>query len=181
MTLAEAVIRHNCIRALRQFNALSYNQGRPDITFTNQLDGTSLPIDCRLIAEPLLQSHREFGKVEKCPISAGCDCISPDGFGACSDEGCSCLEDMYLGDEPGRTVPYQWSSGNIKTLKTQLLRTKNAVYECNDECACTSSCMTRLVQFGRTIPLDIFRTDDGRGFGTLSDHRCITANPLTLS
>ncbi|KAK5095584.1 hypothetical protein LTS08_007976 [Lithohypha guttulata] len=38
------------------------------------------------------------------------------------------------------------------------------IYECNDYCGCDQRCTNRVVQNGRTIPLQIFDTDN-RGFG----------------
>lgn len=39
------------------------------------------------------------------------------------------------------------------------------VYECNAACFCGPDCMNRVVQRGRQIPVTIFRTVDGRGWG----------------
>ncbi|RZC36895.1 uncharacterized protein BDFB_001236 [Asbolus verrucosus] len=40
-----------------------------------------------------------------------------------------------------------------------------AIYECNDLCKCGSDCRNRVVQKGRKVPLCIFRTDNGCGWG----------------
>lgn len=49
------------------------------------------------------------------------------------------------------------------------------IYECNPKCACPSSCINRIVQLGRKIPLCIFRTI-GRGWGvkTMQPLKCNT-------
>ena len=39
------------------------------------------------------------------------------------------------------------------------------IYECNSKCACPADCLNKVVQHGRKIPLCIFRTKDGRGWG----------------
>jgi histone-lysine N-methyltransferase SUV39H len=39
------------------------------------------------------------------------------------------------------------------------------IYECNPKCRCGPRCKNRLVQKGRKVPLTIFRTSDGRGWG----------------
>lgn len=39
------------------------------------------------------------------------------------------------------------------------------IYECNASCFCGSSCFNRVVQRGRQVPLCVFRTSNGRGWG----------------
>lgn len=39
------------------------------------------------------------------------------------------------------------------------------IYECNSKCSCPADCVNRVVQHGRKVPLCIFRTVDGRGWG----------------
>ncbi|CAH1970663.1 unnamed protein product [Acanthoscelides obtectus] len=41
----------------------------------------------------------------------------------------------------------------------------NAVYECNKKCKCSEDCRNRVVQQGRKVPLCIFRTSNGCGWG----------------
>lgn len=38
------------------------------------------------------------------------------------------------------------------------------IYECHSGCACSAECPNRVVERGRRIPLQIFRTE-GRGWG----------------
>ncbi|KAF2832842.1 SET domain-containing protein [Ophiobolus disseminans] len=47
------------------------------------------------------------------------------------------------------------------------LNSRRPIYECNDKCACGPYCRNKLVQFGRTVQLEIFKTNanDGRGWG----------------
>src|SRR5947208_3852078 len=40
------------------------------------------------------------------------------------------------------------------------------IIECNDNCACGANCWNRVVQKGRTLPLEVFMTEKC-GFGTL--------------
>ncbi|KAL3276667.1 hypothetical protein HHI36_012037, partial [Cryptolaemus montrouzieri] len=40
-----------------------------------------------------------------------------------------------------------------------------AVFECNHLCKCDANCRNRVVQAGRKVPLCIFRTHNGRGWG----------------
>lgn len=39
------------------------------------------------------------------------------------------------------------------------------IYECNSKCSCPPDCINKVVQHGRKIPLCIFRTENGRGWG----------------
>ena len=39
------------------------------------------------------------------------------------------------------------------------------IFECNVNCCCPPDCANRVVQHGRLVPLAIFRTHDGRGWG----------------
>ena len=39
------------------------------------------------------------------------------------------------------------------------------IYECNSKCSCPADCLNKVVQHGRKIPLCVFRTRDGRGWG----------------
>ncbi len=39
------------------------------------------------------------------------------------------------------------------------------IYECNSKCSCPPDCVNKVVQHGRKIPLCIFRTENGRGWG----------------
>ncbi|XP_064486996.1 histone-lysine N-methyltransferase SUV39H2-like isoform X2 [Ornithodoros turicata] len=41
----------------------------------------------------------------------------------------------------------------------------SAIYECNKRCTCGPDCNNRVVQKGRQVPVVIFRTGNGRGWG----------------
>ncbi|KAI9853404.1 MAG: hypothetical protein M1824_001271 [Vezdaea acicularis] len=76
------------------------------------------------------------------------------------------MSEIWARENPGVGLPYKLSSdGKTKVLKDIVLRGHNAIFECNGGCNCSHTCMTRLVQYGRTLPLAIFRTEDDRGFG----------------
>lgn len=77
----------------------------------------------------------------------GCSCVN------CLEEKQSCCAEGF-----GMSYAYnRWGT---------LLRPFGAaVYECNKRCACRSDCNNRVVQKGRQVPLVIFRTGNGRGWG----------------
>lgn len=49
-------------------------------------------------------------------------------------------------------------------LRSRMLDSNAPLYECHAGCSCPPSCPNRVVERGRTIPLEIFRTPD-RGWG----------------
>lgn len=52
-----------------------------------------------------------------------------------------------------------------RTTRRLRLPQGSAIYECNKRCSCDESCTNRLVQHGRKHPLELFKTDNGRGWG----------------
>lgn len=52
-------------------------------------------------------------------------------------------------------------------LKSKVLDSREPIYECHDGCACGTDCPNRVVERGRKIPLQIFRTPN-RGWGVRS-------------
>jgi hypothetical protein len=63
-----------------------------------------------------------------------------------------------------KRFPYSKETG---LLVMDYLSQRWTIYECNDNCACGPICKSRVVQRGRTVGLEIFRTKN-RGWGTLS-------------
>lgn len=49
-------------------------------------------------------------------------------------------------------------------LRDRVLQSQEPIYECHQGCACSKDCPNRVVERGRTVPLQIFRTKD-RGWG----------------
>jgi histone-lysine N-methyltransferase SUV39H len=45
------------------------------------------------------------------------------------------------------------------------LNSRRPIYECNNKCNCGAYCRNKLVQFGRTVEVEIFKTSSGRGWG----------------
>ncbi|KAI4687847.1 uncharacterized protein J4E88_003440 [Alternaria novae-zelandiae] len=45
------------------------------------------------------------------------------------------------------------------------LNSRRPIYECNDKCNCGLNCRNKNVQFGRQVEVEIFRANDGRGWG----------------
>lgn len=119
---------------------------------------------------------------------SGCSCESD---AACQYMGCLCLADLddqessSSGDDdeeaavvqgangekpPGkkkeRRKAYAYHTHGVKRglLRSKMLNSKEPLYECHAGCSCSKDCPNRVVERGRTIPLQIFRTED-RGWG----------------
>jgi histone-lysine N-methyltransferase SUV39H len=45
------------------------------------------------------------------------------------------------------------------------LNSRHPIYECNSRCKCGPYCRNKNVQFGRQVEVEIFRANDGRGWG----------------
>uniref|UniRef100_A0A5K3FNL1 Histone-lysine N-methyltransferase n=1 Tax=Mesocestoides corti TaxID=53468 RepID=A0A5K3FNL1_MESCO len=64
----------------------------------------------------------------------------------------------------GARVPYNLS-------KKLLVPPGHPVFECNSTCGCGPTCPFRVVQLGRKVPLTVFRTSNGRGWGVKAAER----------
>lgn len=109
---------------------------------------------------------------------SGCSCA--ENGTDCKFNDCQCLADLeYEEDEDEEEAHQQQGTGGVRRRKVYqyhtygpkagLLRTKLhgtgvPLYECHAGCSCSNSCPNRVVERGRTIPLQIFRTKD-RGWG----------------
>lgn len=91
-------------------------------------------------------------------FNAGCDC-GP----SCDPNRCSCLSQEI--DSEDLIVPYK-IEGMQLVLSRDFLKKKSMIYECSSHCSCSKDCWNRVVQHGRTVPLEIFQTTN-RGFGEL--------------
>ena len=134
------------------------NLAGPAVTVTNEIDHAILPQNFEFI------NNYIFGEGTS-PASAdfnhGCDCAGPN---ACEFITCECLGDA-IKDKSGRgQFPYHESEPNMGCLKSAYLKTRSAIYECNEKCNCGAQCRSRVVQRGRQVALDIFRTEN-RGWG----------------
>ena len=64
-----------------------------------------------------------------------------------------------------KRFPYATATANRPhRLINFYLNKRDTIYECNPRCNCGPDCKTRVVQKGRQLPLEIFKTDN-RGWG----------------
>lgn len=119
------------------------------MTIVNQVDTESakpvLPDDFIYVSDlqytpPVLSPDPEF--------LIACACQEPIN---CTD---GCHEDTYAYDSDGLLM----------------LPSGSAIYECNQSCLCSINCKNRVVQRGRKIPLEIFKTNK-KGWGVRAKNR----------
>lgn len=63
-----------------------------------------------------------------------------------------------------KRFPYYSSGTKAGMLRGRILESREPLYECHQGCNCSLQCPNRVVERGRTVPLQIFRTED-RGWG----------------
>ncbi|KAK3318906.1 hypothetical protein B0H66DRAFT_533412 [Apodospora peruviana] len=147
------------------------NHSTIPITIHNETnDGVALNPKFKFI------DHSRIGPnvpVAESSFRAGCDCEDDED---CMYSTCHCLDEMELddtnGDEnrlganPPRQKCFAYHSHGPKAglLRSRILHSREPIYECHEDCSCSRECPNRVVERGRTIPLQIFRTED-RGWG----------------
>ncbi|KAJ7850471.1 hypothetical protein B0H13DRAFT_1644489, partial [Mycena leptocephala] len=57
--------------------------------------------------------------------------------------------------------------------------TDSKIIECNDNCACPTSCFNRVAQRPRRIPIEIFKTEK-RGWGVRTSNALVRGQVLGL-
>lgn len=101
-------------------------------------------------------------------FQSGCDCRPDNGRQmGCEYLYCDCLEDAAKDDFGNpRGFPYYATAPRKGCLREFYLDSRYPIYECNELCTCRDNCKNKVVQKGRQIPLEIFKTGN-RGFGIL--------------
>jgi len=116
-----------------------------------------------------------MGRDIGCEYTRKCDCLEY----AAVDE--SRINDMQTlaeyrrfqkegGNTLGFPKKFPYFAEGTKIQKTGCLvpfylNSRHPIYECNDKCKCGPACRNKLVQFGRTVEVEIFKTTSGRGWG----------------
>ncbi|PNP59557.1 hypothetical protein THARTR1_00730 [Trichoderma harzianum] len=169
-----------------QLRAFPIHQNTP-VTIVNAKDQAVIPPNFRFIDRMVLGQGVEPAEDS---FRSGCSCESD---GECQYMGCLCLadlgdqegsssdddEDIHAngangdGPEAGhkdrvkqkrKAYAYHAHGAKAGLLRSKMLNSKEPLYECHAGCSCSKDCPNRVVERGRTIPLQIFRTDD-RGWG----------------
>ncbi|MCJ1388656.1 hypothetical protein MMC18_001505 [Xylographa bjoerkii] len=139
----------------------------PPVTLFNNIDDSTPPTNFEFIDQYVFGPGTK--RVDK-EFRSGCTCYQDSREAGCSSLSCECLEDTAIG-ENGKSDGFAYYGSGPKTglLRYKYLKTRNAIYECNELCSCNDNCKSRVVQKGRQIPLDIFKTRN-RGWGKLLLH-----------
>lgn len=115
----------------------------------------------------------------------GCECDEDED---CQYSSCTCLQDVEddstddgdgssVSEEGGedewgnyfRKKAYAYHSHGARAglLRSKVLTSRNPIYECHKSCVCGPNCPNRVVERGRKVPLQVFRTET-RGWGVRS-------------
>ncbi|KAL2127138.1 hypothetical protein VTI74DRAFT_11269 [Chaetomium olivicolor] len=138
------------------------------ITIVNEVDDKVLNPDFRFIDHSIIS---EDVPVAEAAFRAGCECENDED---CMYDTCHCLDEVgpdsdeedYASYPKQRRKRFAYYSSGAKAglLRSRILQTRDPIYECHELCRCSLDCPNRVVQRGRTVPLQIFRTED-RGWG----------------
>jgi histone-lysine N-methyltransferase SUV39H len=129
----------------------------------NEVDDETPPEDFTFITE----YHFRNGLSRLDPgARSGCECRPDNGRNVgCEYRSCSCLEDCAVDDNNKPLgFPYHAVGETKGCLRQKYLDRRDVIYECNELCTCPSWCKNKVVQKGRQVPLEIFKTAD-RGWG----------------
>lgn len=138
------------------------------VTVVNEVDSQVIPPRFRFINENVLDAGVEPAELS---FRSGCTCAED---ADCQYTGCLCLADLEdEADDDDEDVPprksyaYHTHGAKAGLLRSKLHSSKLPLYECHQGCSCTHNCPNRVVERGRTVPLQIFRTEN-RGWGMLA-------------
>nr|AHF96251.1 histone H3-lysine 9 N-methyltransferase [Epichloe festucae] len=159
-----------------QLRSFPTHQSAP-ITIINDKDTQVLPQNFRFIDNVVLGNNVQAADSS---FRSGCTC---DDTEDCQYAGCLCLadideiessdEDRIFGTTatehitPQKIYAYHARGSKAGLLRSKLHASKVPIYECHQGCCCAANCPNRVVERGRTVPLQIFRTED-RGWGVRS-------------
>ena len=134
-----------------------------DTYLVNDIDNDSPPTDFRFVENSILGPGVERA-TEDVMLGCGCQKKYKQPFGCVYLDYCSCIEDSVVDKNGKKSFPYGASEKNYRCLRPAYLNSRNHIYECNSRCDCTSICKNRVVQHGRQVELEIFKTKN-RGWG----------------
>ncbi|KAF8865498.1 SET domain-containing protein [Acephala macrosclerotiorum] len=144
-----------------QFRSFSTHAKYP-ISIINNVDNEGLPetfkfIDRVVLSASITPTVDDF--------YSGCDCK----IDFCTTSQCFCQEDVDRAEIQGHKVnAYHGSGVKNGRLRSVYLNGNFPIYECGPRCRCPPTCPNRVVQQGRKVQLQIFKTDNGRGWGVQS-------------
>ncbi|KAF2196124.1 SET domain-containing protein [Delitschia confertaspora ATCC 74209] len=180
--MAEIMVRAAYMRKLE-------NVPGKKIHLTNTIDATSPSLKFRFIADYVLgegvyraakdtqvgcqQCASNMGQSIGCEYTRKCDCLE---FAAVDESRLDENQKRLFaqlkktgGSTLGLPKKFPYYAEGVKVQKAGCLvsfylNSRRPIYECNDNCRCGPYCRNKLVQFGRTVELEIFKTKH-RGWG----------------
>lgn len=189
---AKERIRSDFLRRIAQSNAL-LPVGAGRLSLVNTVDDTTPSLDFKFVEEHRLgkgvesmdpgtivgcgskyswssqRCNPHMGQHIGCEYSRVCDCME---YAEVDTNRLKPEEQVWMAEHPGESklnlpkrFPYFTSGAKAGCLVPFYLDKRSPIYECNANCDCGPDCRTRLVQKGRQVPLEIFKTSDGRGWG----------------
>ena len=149
-----------------------------NVSVVNTIDNTSPPLDFQFVIENVLRDGVEQASDD---FMIGCGCRKDNGRNmGCEYLYCSCLDDL-INSEGKKQFPYSQAKFNTACLRDAFIKGRNHIYECNKKCNCGNNCKNRVVQHGRTVGLEIFKTTN-RGWGTFEKcHVCYELSYFRLT
>ncbi|KXJ91664.1 SET domain protein [Microdochium bolleyi] len=159
---------HACqIRSFRQ------NQDHP-VTLVNHEDDVKLDPEFRFVDDSY---HGTGVEPSRDGFRSGCECQEGED---CQYGTCACLQEVdnnssddeddeyeHAGQYRKKAYAYHSHGSKAGLLRSRILDTRQPIYECHEMCACGHDCPNRVVERGRQIPIQIFRTKN-RGWGVRS-------------
>ncbi|KAI1357597.1 SET domain-containing protein [Xylaria arbuscula] len=168
-----------------QIRAFATHEKYP-ITIVNTEDDTMIDPNFHFMEDSVRNSDVEPTRKE---FLTGCECKKDLD---CRYNKCTCLQDVEdddSGDEntasdtdsPSeeyfddwyrrkygkKAYAYHSHGARVGHLRSKVLTSRNPIYECHESCVCSPDCSNRVVERGRKLPLQIFRTAN-RGWGVRS-------------
>ncbi|KAK2016712.1 SET domain-containing protein [Colletotrichum eremochloae] len=139
------------------------------ITIVNEVDDATVPSTFRFLQYSKLGTGVQAAEDS---FRTGCECTDIE---ECQYSGCLCLQEQEEdSDDEGLTrkkvYMYHMHGAKAGLLRSKFLKSTRPIYECHDGCACAENCPNRVVERGRKVPLQIFRTEKtGWGVRSLVD------------
>lgn len=119
-----------------------------------------IPKDFQFIEDVVLTEGVQLAESQ---FLSGCKCV--DEYD-CLVEGCECMGNIAIDGD--KINAYHVVGDRKGCLRGHMLNSRLPIYECNDRCGCGEKCANRVVTAGRKVNLQIFPTQDGRGWGMYS-------------
>ncbi|CZR62020.1 related to histone H3 methyltransferase DIM-5 [Phialocephala subalpina] len=143
-----------------QFRSFSTHTQYP-ISIVNNVDNEGLPETFKFVDRVVPSANIILTPDD---FYIGCNCT----IDLCTTGHCLCQEDVDISGLGHKVNAYHGSGVKNGRLRTHYINGNFPIYECGPSCRCPATCPNRVVQQGRKVKLQIFKTDDGRGWGVRS-------------